>query len=814
MENKDAKLFHSPQNNLYWLYLAAFFIIIFLPLLPLPFAYRTMPAFFSPLDWGKTIVFRIIISILLFFFVWQILYKKINIEDIKAEINGRSKIIYALICLFGIYMLSTFFSVNINNTLWGDPFRAGGFVNFSFYIIFSILAFLVIRQNDWKKIWSFSIFIGVLVSLVAIFQQFGLFKTFLISFKVRPGSTIGNPILLGVYLLLLTFLSLSLGIESKKWTKKIFYFFAFFFFIFVSLFIAQTRAVFAGLSVGLIWFLVAYPAKSKSFRLLIGVTLIIVVLGMYSLSAYLQKNLEIYQKMPSIIRYGLDRTLSVFEGIKMEEDRLSAWKLSAKALMERPILGYGMENFSIAFDKFYDPSLPKMGWDPSGGITEWWDRAHNIIFDISVTAGIPALLIYFAILALLFWQLQETKKRQTKSALSCHAIQATLIGYFVANLFSFDSFSSYIVFFLLIAYSLHLTSSSYYQNFGERTNPNQIKKQEFSNNKLLAKLYPRRQIIMAGLAIILALFIFSFNLKPLLVNKDLNLAIAYSEMGKCNKTLELVDKYSSTQKTIIDNYLRIHYVELIQACTPNSQEPIKLAQKAISLLKKNVESNPKDDRNWLLLAEYTNILIEEKNKETDNVFVSTPEMEQLKKEANEYFTKAVDLSPKRQEFYKEWLKTGIITDDYEAAKERAQKCIDLNPNYPVCYWLMGITEGYLGNYEKLNYFANIAKEKGYDTESEEALPVLLNMYIRIGDYQGLAKVYPKLIAITKDVQQKAQLHSSLAFVYKELGQIENARKEALKILELIPFFPADLQAQARLDVEAFLKSLEQYNKPS
>jgi tetratricopeptide (TPR) repeat protein len=796
MENKVLKI----ENNLYWLYLAGFFIILFLPLLPIPFVYKTIPALFSPLDWGKTIVFRIVISILLFFFVLQILYKKISLEAIKAKIKDGSKIIYALTSLFGIYLLSTFFSVNIHNTLWGDPFRAGGFVNFSFYIIFSILVFLVIKRNDWKKIWSFSIVIGILVSLIAIFQQLALFKTFLIPFEIRPGSTLGNPIFLGVYLLLLSFLSLSLGIESKKWVKKFFYFFAFFFFVFVSLFIAQTRAVFAGLSFGLIWFLVAYPAKSKSFRLLIGVILIIAALGMYSSSAYLQENLEIYQKMPPIVSSAVDRILSVFEGIKVEESRLSAWKLSGKTLMERPILGYGMENFNIAFDKFYDPSLPKMGWAPSGGIDEWWDRAHNIIFDISVTGGIPALLIYFALFGVLFWQLQKTKKRQPESALSCHAIQATLIGYLVANLFSFDTFSSYIVFFLLISYSLHLTTTPSYQNFGGRTSSNQIQQQEFSNNKLLVKLYPHRQIIAVGLAFILVLFIFSFNLKPLLANKNLNLAIAYYEMGKCGKTLEVAKKYSPTYKTIIDNYLRIRYVELIQTCTPTSQEPIALAQKAISFLKKNTENNQKDVRNWLLLAEYTNILIEEKNKETDNVFLSTPEMEQLKKEANEYFAKAVDLSPQRQEIYKEWLKTGIITGDYETAKERAQKCIDLNPNYPVCYWLMGLVEGYLGNYEKLNYFGNIAKEKGYDVESEEALSLLLNMYIRIGDYKGLAEVYPKIINITKDKNQQAQLYASLAVVYKELGEIKKAREAALKALELMP--------EAKTDVEEFLRSLE------
>ena len=242
-------------------------------------------------------------------------------------------------------------------------------------------------------------------------------------------------------------------------------------------------------------------------------------------------------------------------------------------------------------------------------------------------------------------------------------------------------------------------------------------------------------------------------------------------------------------------------VGVIHDCTDEKVKSVEeFAKDAIQLLKKNIKTRPNSLQNWLLLAEYTNILIEEKTKLTDYIFVSTEEMEELKNEANYFFERAVQLSPKRQKIFQEWLKTGLITGEYEKARENAQKCIDLNPNYGPCYWLMALTQGYLGNFEELNYFAALARKNGYNTESAEALPTLINMYIRTGNYQGLAETYPKLIVITSDNTQKAQLYASLAVVYKELGQIEKAREAALKALEILP--------EAKTTVDEFLKTLK------
>ncbi|GAI47587.1 unnamed protein product, partial [marine sediment metagenome] len=100
--------------------------------------------------------------------------------------------------------------------------------------------------------------------------------------------------------------------------------------------------------------------------------------------------------------------------------------------------------------------------------------------------------------------------------------------------------------------------------------------------------------------------------------------------------------------------------------------------------------------------------------------------------------------------------------------------------------------------EAIYYF-----EKAYllSPKREESLSQLINMYIRIKNYPGLAETYPRLISITSDKTKKAQLYASLAVVYKELGDKGKAREVVLKALELHP--------AAKPVVDEFLRSLEQ-----
>lgn len=430
------------------IYLIGFYIILFLPLLVLP------PWFYPP-DWGKTIIFRSLVSLLSFLFLWQFLFerKELLLPDIK-----HNKIVWALTALFIIVSIATLFSADINFSLWGSPYRAAGAVNFLFYIIFAILAFLVIKKSDWDKLINLSFAVGILVCLLAFIQFYGLFNHIFISVSGRPPSTMGNPIMLAIYLVLLLFLVISFALKENKRGLKIFYAVSALIFLWVIL-ITGSRAAYLGVLVGGLYFILSFPKKMPRIKIATAILLLLAVFGAY----YLNTSPKLPQFLANNRFFGAVQSRLSLNSV-LADPRFSAWQVVFKVVKEKPIFGWGPENLAIGFDKYYNPSLPYISkaW---GG---WWDRAHNIFLDISATTGIPSLLAYLALFITLFWQLQKLKYQHKSEEISinqwqAHGMQATLIAYLVANIFSFDAFASYLIFFLLIGYSLFLINQNQYE---------------------------------------------------------------------------------------------------------------------------------------------------------------------------------------------------------------------------------------------------------------------------------------------------------------------------------------------------------------
>jgi putative inorganic carbon (HCO3(-)) transporter len=687
----------NKTNKFLWIYLTGIFLILVLPLL-------NIPPWFSPPDWGKTIVFRIIMSIMILVSMWQILSEKRTILKIN-------RIFWNLIALLGIFFLATVFSIEKNFSLWGDPYRSGGFVNFAFLIIFCLLVANTIRKQDWSKIWIFSLIIGVFVSIIGIIQSFGLMPKIFFPTK-EPWSTIGGSTFLAIYLLILSFIALLLTIKSIKNLDKKWFFYlpCFLLFIFVIL-LTGSRATYLGLIIGLLYFVFAYPKKLPKVRLaLITITTLLVIIVAYSntqlpLPNFIEKNKIVQQVKPRL-------SIKLF----LNDPRFSVWQISAKAISARPVLGYGPENFSIAFDKYYDPSLPRMiaSYDDE---KIYYDRAHNFLLNIAVEAGIPALIIYILLLISLFKELQ---KRKEEKPLIYHGLQATLISYFIANFFGFDVFSTYLLFFLIVAYCLSISSE-------ERIID--LKPKWILNRALIIPVF-----------ILLALFVWEYNIKPFNINAELNKATTLNEQGQCDRSLKLMEKLSKTE-SYLDEYINASYNNAINICIRIDPQNIVLIPKSIEILEKAIEQRSTFTRYWILLGTYYNMLLE-------NYQTSYPEyIEEWKNKTEEAFQKAYELSPKRQEVFIGITNNYLITSRYEKAKDKAQECIDLNSDLAECWWLMTLANINLNELEEAKKNIEIAKEKGYLTESEGSIAQFRKIYAIMGNQEEVCNLTYKLTEI-------------------------------------------------------------------
>ena len=768
------------NDKSYKIYLITFFVILALPLL-------AVPPMFHPAAWGKAIVFRIIISGLLFFLIWQIISKKIKI-NFKDLLDRKNKIFWPfwlLIALWLVFLLATIFSQDSYYSFWESPYRAGGFLNFSLYIIFAILAFLIIKKKHWQKIWDFCIIIGVLASIMAISQYFEVFSKHLIPYTGRPPASFGNSIFLAIYLMLLLFLALSFGLKEKKYLKKTYYILISILFAAVIL-ITQNRAVYLGLMIGFLYFFLFYSAKSHykkilCLKIIIGAILILIASTIYfinttdQLPEFVENNRILKQTAPRLS----------FE-LLFQESRFSTWQVAFEAVKEKPILGWGPENFSIAFDKHYDPSLPELS-------RIWWDRAHNFILDIAIEAGIPALIIYLSLFAVLFYQLQKIKRKNPNNALICHGVQAAFIGYLTANFFSFDSFSTYLISFLLIGYSLSLIRIT-------ETYPLQSRVERTSTELWKSGL-------IFGLFCILILFIWFAALKPLKINKELNWAIHYSKNKECEKAIEKIDSILSSH-SVVDTYVRLQYLDIIKDCLiENMDRKYVLTPKAVEILRELKEIRPNYTRIWIFLGNYLNVLIENKD------VLKIENVEDLKKEADACFQKAHELSPEREEVFQSWIETDFLSGKYQTAKEKAEQCINLNPNLILCWWKKALAHIYLNELEQADESIAISIKMGYDINSAKLCFQQQRAYIKLLEtiendkdknqelfieiYKRLANIYIGLIMYVD--AENFQYHASLAYVYRELGEYDKAMKEAMIVLELSP--------ESKPNIDAFLESL-------
>jgi len=762
----------------YKLYLTGFFIILVLPFI-------NFQPWLSPPAWGKIIIFRIIISLFLYLFLYRIIVERKY--SIFKEL-ARNKIILLLLGLALLYISATIFSLNPHFSFWGSPLRAGGSLNYISYIFFAILAFLVVKKEDWQKLWDLSFVVGLLVTFVAVLQKLNIFHSFIIPRTDRAIGTMGGAPFLALYLCLLLFMALSFGIKSSG-RKRVFYFFSSAVFL-LGVILSGSKGAILAVGISLLFYGLFYPSKKvKWIRLACAACLIILLLAIFGIS----KSPALIEKIENnnIIGNAFHRIWSpmaiIFsnENISFKEagftifhDRLSTWIISINALKERPLLGFGPENFSIAFDRYFDNSLP--GYENE----EWWDRAHNFIFDISVTAGIPALIVFLALFGFLLHKLQRNK-----DAIN-HGIQATLIAYLINNLFNFDVFSTYLLLFLTIAYALSIVSKSLNLN---------------KNNLPEGEDNPLKSVAFVMAFIVLIFFIWFGALKPLWINKEINVALNEIKTGKKEKAIKTMENIL-TEKSVIRNYTLLQFAEILNISIsapplPTAETKIILVEKELKALEESMILRPNYTRTWWASNIYSNYLIEA---------VGDPS---YKEKAVQFCEKAFQLSPGRWKTSKDCANTYLLIEDFHKAKEKADKCIAANPKAGICWFKKALANIALEELEEAEKNLSESKQRNYPRMTDYSEFTQLAWFynnlsehtkdpsVKIYAYEEMVKAYRTAADnyLKTLGQENPQYHAYLARTYKKMGDMENAKREAEIVLKLMP--------EQTQSIDNFLKNL-------
>jgi len=111
---------------------------------------------------------------------------------------------------------------------------------------------------------------------------------------------------------------------------------------------------------------------------------------------------------------------------------------------QRPILGWGQENFNYIFNANYNPRM----WSQE----QWFDRAHSVYLDWLTASGIVGLLAYLSLYILFLYGVWKSSLTMAEKS----ALTGLLVGYAVHNIFVFDNLASYVLFFALLGFAASL----------------------------------------------------------------------------------------------------------------------------------------------------------------------------------------------------------------------------------------------------------------------------------------------------------------------------------------------------------------------
>ncbi len=387
----------------------------------------TSARFFFPAIVLKTVYVWALIEVLAVLYLWLI--------TVAPAFRPRISPILLMATLYILVMgVATLTGVDPERSFWSIQERMGGLIGLLHIFVFFLMASSVFsRRRDWHLLFFVSVSIAVLTSLIFLMAR----TRFIVTPSLpgfHEGATLGNSSFLATYLLFNGFFALYLIFIIRRLIGRI-VFTGLTFFLMLTIFISGGRAASLALILGLIFLAPLWlSVKKQGGWRWIGWVLCLVFFAAGLVLLYLS------------FRPG--SMVHEFVRQRFTLARPVVWEIAWKSFLERPILGWGPENFEIPFTKYFNPCLfvPECGGEP------WFDRVHNVVLDHLVNAGVIGLASYLGIFIAVFMTLWQ-RLRQKRVDFVLAGIFSVLLGaYFLQNLTVFDTITSYLMFFLVLAF--------------------------------------------------------------------------------------------------------------------------------------------------------------------------------------------------------------------------------------------------------------------------------------------------------------------------------------------------------------------------
>ncbi|MBL7045857.1 MAG: O-antigen ligase family protein, partial [Parcubacteria group bacterium] len=426
-------------------------------------------------------------------------------------------------------------------------------------------------------------------------------------------------------------------------------------------------------------------------------------------------------------------SISISEG----DPRFAVWNMGYQAFKERPILGWGQENFIFAFNKYYDPKI----YDQE----PWFDRVHNIFFDWLVAGGILGLVSYLGLYFFSLYYLWFGGKSVFSTA-EKSIFTGVFAGYFFHNLFVFDNIASYVLFFSVLAYIHHRVVSG-------KEAPSYSEYSRSSINRL----------VVPAVSVLLIASVYLLNVPGVLQARALLKALSPNQEG-VSKNLEL-------------------FRDALEYDTFGNQEiREQLMRGSISFVsRQDVELNDKQELFSLTVGEYKKQIEQSPNDARHHLFLGTVYRAYGQNDlALESVSRALELSPQKQVILFEIGLNQLNKNNTSAALSTFKKAFELAPEYTSARIFYAVSAIYAGD----RALADSLLNDGFGTliVSDD---LLVQAYFDVGLLDRVIAIWESRV---NSQPNNAQFHISLGAAYLQAGRRSEAVAEIRKAIEFNPAF--------------------------
>ncbi|MBC7981579.1 O-antigen ligase family protein [Candidatus Parcubacteria bacterium] len=546
----------------------------------------------------------------------------------------KSLMLYAMGGFMVVLLLATLNSVNPTRSFWSNFERMEGLVTMLYMAVLFVISASTLRKKEWTYMIHFSLLVSVFTGLHALGGK-----------DPRISGQLGNSSYLGVYALIHAFFGLLAAamvfrgnrerelleagehqpakrLNGSNYTAIALYIAVAVFNLFI-LYKTGTRGAFVGLVIGLVLssIYLAWKEKNKFIRFSAMTFLVLVMgsvafLGIFKHASFVENN-PLLARFAALVTFDL-RSLLNNQG----QSRTMIWKMAFEGVKEKPLLGWGQDNFGYVFAKHYNPHMYAQ--------EQWFDRSHNVFMDWLIAAGVLGLVGYLSLfgIALYFIFSKESKFTIIEKSIWL----GLLASYFIHNIFVFDNLSSYVLFFLILGYiNDRHTHDRHEKPYAEPLSENQV------NN-----------IILISILSLLALSYVSYQtiLKPYTQN------------------IELIGILRGTQTKGISATIDKDFENVLQINPTGKFEAFEQLAGFLPKVAADTRTSTTTKQNMFMLYKK---IVDAYDKEISddaryNYFVSnTYRAIGLSAPALAYITKAYDLSPTKQTFA--YSKAIVLMDD-------------------------------------------------------------------------------------------------------------------------------------------------------